>query len=99
MPIACRARSWRPPSRFSNGSGPAWGSRPPPPPFSNRAARAGDRPLPSRVGPDPPRLVAGDPPLQAAYEEAARLAADDGLFAVVGPASPRGGGGALLFLA
>jgi DNA helicase IV len=56
-----------------------------------------EQPLAYRVGADPPRVVAGDPPLQAAYEEAARLADDDGLLAVIAPASLRGDGDASLF--
>jgi DNA helicase IV len=42
-----------------------------------------------RVGAEPPRLVRGEPPLQIAYEEAARLAGEEGLLAVIAPASLR----------
>jgi DNA helicase IV len=59
-------------------------------PLLERIAPDVEQPLAYRVGADPPRVVAGDPPLQAAYEEAARLADDDGLLAVIAPASLRG---------
>src|SRR5438477_628203 len=54
-------------------------------------------PLAYRVGAEPPRVVSGDPPLQAAYEEAARLAGDEGLLAVIAPASRRGDDAGSLF--
>jgi len=47
-------------------------------------------PLAYRAGAEPPRIVRGDPPLAAAYEEAARLAGADGLLALIAPASLRG---------
>ena len=47
-------------------------------------------PLAYRVGADPPRVVEAEEPLRAAYEEAARLATDEGLLAVIAPASLRG---------
>ena len=59
-------------------------------PLLERIAPDVEQPLAYRIGADPPRVVAGDPPLQAAYEEAARLADDDGLLAVIAPASLRG---------
>jgi superfamily I DNA/RNA helicase len=66
-------------------------------PLLERIAPDVEQPIAYRVGADPPRVVAGDPPLQAAYEEAARLADDDGLLAVIAPASLRGDGDAALF--
>ncbi len=66
-------------------------------PLLERIAPDVEQPLAYRIGADPPRVVAGDPPLQAAYEEAARLADDDGLLAVIAPASLRGDGDASLF--
>ena len=66
-------------------------------PLLERIAPDVEQPIAYRVGADPPRVVAGDPPLQAAYEEAARLAGDDGLLAVIAPASLRGDGDAALF--
>ena len=47
-------------------------------------------PVAYRAGAEPPRIVHGDPPLDTAYEEAARLAAAEGLLAVIAPASLRG---------
>ena len=47
-------------------------------------------PLAYRAGAEPPRIVRGDPPLAAAYEEAARLAGADGLLALIVPTSLRG---------
>jgi len=47
-------------------------------------------PVAYRAGAEPPRIVHGDPPLTVAYEEAARLAGDEGLLAVIAPASLRG---------
>ena len=43
------------------------------------------------------RLVEADPPLAAAFEEAARLAGEEGLLAVIAPASLRGEGESALF--
>jgi DNA helicase IV len=66
-------------------------------PLLERIAPGVEPPLAYRVGADPPRVVAADPPLQAAYEEAARLADEEGLLAVIAPASLRGDGGGSLF--
>jgi DNA helicase IV len=66
-------------------------------PLLARIAPDVEPPLAYRVGAEPPRVVAGDPPLQAAYEEAARLAGEEGLLAVIAPASLRGDGGGSLF--
>ena len=54
-------------------------------------------PVAYRVGAQRPRLVEADPPLQTAFEEAARLAGEEGLLAVIAPASLRGDGDAALF--
>ncbi|MBA3381859.1 MAG: ATP-binding domain-containing protein, partial [Actinobacteria bacterium] len=47
-------------------------------------------PIAYRAGTEPPRIVRADPPLAAAYEEAAGLADAEGLLAVIAPASLRG---------
>jgi DNA helicase IV len=59
-------------------------------PLLERIAPDVEPPLAYRVGAEPPRLVPGDPPLKTAYEEAARLAAEEGLLAVIAPSSLRG---------
>jgi DNA helicase IV len=51
-------------------------------------------PLAYRAGAAPPRVVRGDDPLALAYEEAARLAGEEGLLAVIAPESMRASGGA-----
>ncbi|HEY2939289.1 MAG TPA: 3'-5' exonuclease, partial [Gaiellaceae bacterium] len=60
-------------------------------PLLERIAPGVEPPLAYRVGAEPPRIVHGDPPLAAAYEEAARLADQEGLLALIAPASLRGG--------
>ena len=47
-------------------------------------------PVAYRSGAEPPRIVHGEPPLETAYDEAARLAGAEGLLAVIAPASLRG---------
>ena len=47
-------------------------------------------PVAYRAGADPPRIVRVESPLDAAYEEAARLAGAEGLLAVIAPPSLRG---------
>jgi DNA helicase IV len=47
-------------------------------------------PVAYRAGADPPRVVRAAAPLDAAYEEAARLAGAEGLLAVIAPPSLRG---------
>jgi DNA helicase IV len=47
-------------------------------------------PVAYRAGVEQPRFVTGDPPLDAAFAEAAELADGDGLLAVIAPASLRG---------
>jgi DNA helicase IV len=59
-------------------------------PLLERIAPDVEPPLAYRVGAAPPRIVSGDPPLEAAYEEAARLAGDEGLLAIIAPPSLRG---------
>ena len=59
-------------------------------PLLERIAPDVEPPLAYRVGAEPPRVVRGDPPLQAGYEEAARLAGDEGLLAIIAPPSLRG---------
>jgi DNA helicase IV len=54
-------------------------------------------PVAYRSGAEPPRLVAADDPLATAFEEAARLAGEQGLLAVIAPASLRGDGSGSLF--
>jgi superfamily I DNA/RNA helicase len=54
-------------------------------------------PIAYRSGAAPPRLVTSDDPLATAYEEAAGLAGEEGLLAVIAPASLRGEGSASLF--
>jgi DNA helicase IV len=46
-----------------------------------------------RTGAAPPRIVAADDPLARAFDEAARLAGEEGLLAVIAPPSLRAGGG------
>ena len=59
-------------------------------PLLERIAPDVEPPLAYRAGAEPPRIVQGDPPLAAAYEEAARLAEEEGLLALIAPASLRG---------
>jgi DNA helicase IV len=59
-------------------------------PLLERIAPDVEPPLAYRVGAESPRIVRGDPPLEAGYEEAARLAGDEGLLAIIAPPSLRG---------
>jgi DNA helicase IV len=59
-------------------------------PLLEKIAPDVEPPLAYRVGAEPPRVVRNDEPLNAAFEEAARLAGDEGLLAVIAPASLRG---------
>jgi hypothetical protein len=61
-------------------------------PLLKRIAPEVEAPLAYRVGGKPPRIVRSDPPLQGAYDEAARLAGEEGLLAVIAPPSLRGAG-------
>jgi DNA helicase IV len=54
-------------------------------------------PVAYRAGAGAPRIVEADDALAAAYEEAARLAGEEGLLAVIAPASLRGEESASLF--
>jgi DNA helicase IV len=54
-------------------------------------------PIAYRSGAAPPRVVMSDDPLATAYEEAAGLAGEEGLLAVIAPVSLRGEGSASLF--
>ena len=58
-------------------------------PLLARIAPDVEPPLAYRAGAEPPRIVHGDPPLPAAYEEAARLAGEEGLLALIAPPSLR----------
>jgi hypothetical protein len=66
-------------------------------PLLERIAPDVEPPVAYRVGAERPRLVEADPPLAAAYEEAARLAGEEGLLAVIAPPSLRGEGSGSLF--
>jgi hypothetical protein len=66
-------------------------------PLLERIAPEVEPPVAYRAGAERPRLVEADPPLAAAFEEAARLAGEEGLLAVIAPASLRGEGEAALF--
>ena len=59
-------------------------------PLLARIAPDVEPPLAYRVGAEPPRLVRDEEPMRAAFEEAARFASDEGLLAVIAPASLRG---------
>jgi DNA helicase IV len=69
-------------------------------PLLARIAPDVEPPVAYRIGAEQPAIVHGDPPLPVAYEEAARLAGEEGLLAVIAPASLRGdadGGAGSLF--
>jgi DNA helicase IV len=59
-------------------------------PLLEKIAPDVEPPLAYRVGAEPPRIVPAEEPMQAAYEEAAQLSGDEGLLAVIAPASLRG---------
>jgi AAA domain len=59
-------------------------------PLLERIAPDVEPPRAYRLGAAPPRIVRADAPLAAAYEEAARLAGEEGLLAVIAPARLRG---------
>jgi hypothetical protein len=59
-------------------------------PLLEHVAPGVEPPVAYRAGAAPPRVVHGDPPLAAAYEEATRLADADGLLALIAPPSLRG---------
>jgi DNA helicase IV len=60
-------------------------------PLLERIAPDVEPPLAYRTGAEPPRIVEGEPAFARALEEAARLAAEEGLLAVIAPASLREG--------
>jgi DNA helicase IV len=66
-------------------------------PLLERIAPEAEPPVAYRVGAERPRVVEADPPLAAAFEEAARLAGEEGLLAVIAPGSLRGEGESALF--
>jgi AAA domain-containing protein/UvrD-like helicase family protein len=66
-------------------------------PLLERIAPGGEPPVAHRGGADAPRIVRREAPLEGAYEEAARLAGEEGLLAVVVPGSLRGAGDLGLF--
>jgi DNA helicase IV len=66
-------------------------------PLLEKIAPEVEPPVAYRVGAERPRLVEADAPLAAALEEAARLAGEEGLLAVIAPASLRGEGETALF--
>jgi DNA helicase IV len=66
-------------------------------PLLERIAPDVEPPIAYRAGAEPPRVVQAEDPLASAFEEAARLAAEEGLLAVIAPASLRGDGATSLF--
>jgi DNA helicase IV len=66
-------------------------------PLLERIAPDVEPPLAYRTGAEPPRVVRAEEPLAAGYDEAARLAGQEGLLAVIAPASLRGEDEAALF--
>ena len=66
-------------------------------PLLERIAPEVEAPVAYRTGAEPPRVVAAEDPLGAAFDEAARLSAEEGLLAVLAPASLRGDGETALF--
>jgi DNA helicase IV len=66
-------------------------------PLLERIAPEVEPPVAYRVGAERPRVVEADPPLAAAFDVAARLAGEEGLLAVIAPASLRGEGESALF--
>jgi DNA helicase IV len=59
-------------------------------PLLERIAPGVEPPLAYRTGAEPPRVLAVEQPLAAAFEQAAGLAGEEGLLAVIAPASLRG---------
>ena len=66
-------------------------------PLLERIAPEAEPPIAYRIGAERPRIVQADPPLVAAFEEAARLSGAEGLLTVIAPASLRGEGESALF--
>jgi DNA helicase IV len=61
-------------------------------PLLERIAPDVEPPVAYRVGAEEPRVVRHDPPMEGAFAEAARLAGEEGLLAVIAPGSLRGAG-------
>jgi DNA helicase IV len=59
-------------------------------PLLDQIAPGTEPPLAYRVGAEPPRILQGEPALSLAFEEAARLAGEEGMLALLVPASLRG---------
>ena len=66
-------------------------------PLLKRIAPEVEPPIAYRVGAEPPRIVRDDSPLAGAHEEAARLAGEEGLLALIAPQSLRGADDGSLF--
>jgi DNA helicase IV len=66
-------------------------------PLLQRIAPEVEPPLAYRTGAQRPRVVDAEDPLATAFEEAARLASEEGLLAVIAPASLRGEDSSSLF--
>jgi superfamily I DNA/RNA helicase len=66
-------------------------------PLLERIAPGTEPPVAYRVGAEPPRIIHGEPALSLAFEEAARLAGEEGLLALIVPPSLRGAEAASLF--
>ncbi len=66
-------------------------------PLLERIAPGTEPAVAYRVGAEPPRILQGDPVLARAFEEAARLAGEEGLLALIVPSSLRGREEASLF--
>ena len=66
-------------------------------PLLEQIAPEVEPPIAYRVGAERPRVVQAEDALASAFEEAARLAGEEGLLAVIAPASLRGEGSASLF--
>lgn len=66
-------------------------------PLLEQIAPDTEPPIAYRVGAAPPRILRGEPALSVAFEEAARLAGEDGMLALIVPPSLRGREAASLF--
>jgi DNA helicase IV len=66
-------------------------------PLLEQIAPEVEPPIAYRVGAERPRVVQAEDALASAFEEAARLATEEGLLAVIAPASLRGEGATSLF--
>ena len=66
-------------------------------PLLQQIAPGTEPPVAYRAGAEPPRIRRGEPALTRAFEEAARLAGEEGLLALIVPPSLRGGEAPALF--